>query len=716
MNWSIDLAPLLPLPIVWALAIISALLAIVLLVRRARGAVLRAAALAAMIAALLNPTLREEEREALANVAIVVLDESTSQKLSSRPEQTAAIKADIDAKFAKIPNLTIKYVTAGQPGEQTAGGTNLFTDLNAALSDTAPDRIAGVLFITDGQVHDVPKAASALGFDAPIHSLLTGAPGEFDRRVEIIEAPKYGLVGQTRPIKFAVRETGKSASGPAPGPVTLKVRREGRPDETVRAEIGRSVSVDMPFPHTGQNIVEIELDPTPGELTPANNRVVIAAEGVRENLRVLLVSGEPHAGERTWRNLLKSDAAVDLVHFTILRPPEKQDGTPINQLSLIAFPTRELFSEKIKDFDLIIFDRYEHKGILQLLYYDNIARYVDEHGGALLIAAGDDYANAFSIYRTPLASVLPGAPTGRVIEAPFRAKITAMGQKHPVTKGLPGSISTQTADASKEPNWGRWFRQAEVRAERGEVVMSGAEDKPLLILDRKGKGRVALLTSDHAWLWARGYDGGGPHTDLLRRLSHWLMKEPDLEEERLLASARGLKLTIERRSMLDTVGPVKLMAPGGEISTIDLQPVPSESGVWRSAIDVKIPGLYKAETPATSGTLTAVANAGIEDPREMSEVTATDEKMKPIADATGGGVFWTRSTGLLSAATSVAVDVPRISMMSNAKVMAGSGWLGLRDREAFLTRGVKLTPMFTGLAALSALLALIALAWWREGR
>ena len=155
----------------------------------------------------------------------------------------------------------------------------------------------------------------------------------------------------------------------------------------------------MPFPHAGMNIVEIELEPVPGELTPANNRVVIAAEGVRENLRVLLVSGEPHAGERTWRNLLKSDAAVDLVHFTILRPPEKQDGTPIHQLSLIAFPTRELFSEKIKDFDLIIFDRYQHRGILPLLYYDNIARYVDRHGGALLIAAGDDYAGNASLLR-----------------------------------------------------------------------------------------------------------------------------------------------------------------------------------------------------------------------------------------------------------------------------------------------------------------------------
>ena len=699
MNWSVDFSPLLPGPILWVLVALAIALVALLFVRRTRGAWLRLAALGAIIAALFNPTLREEEREKLANVAIVVVDESTSQKLAKRPEETAAIKSDIEAKLGKIPNLTTKWVQGGVPNDKAAAGTNLFTDLNAALNDTPPDRIAGVIFLTDGQVHDVPVNAQSLGFDAPVHALLTGAPNEFDRRIEIIQAPRYGLVGQTRPIELAVRETGKA--GQVSKDVTLKVRREGKPDEIVNTEIGRSVKIDMPFPHSGANILEVELDTAEGELTPANNRAVVAAEGVRENLRVLLVSGEPHAGERTWRNLLKSDAAVDLVHFTILRPPEKQDGTPINQLSLIAFPTRELFSEKIKDFDLIIFDRYQHKGILQLLYYDNIANYVDKHGGALLVAAGDDYSSQFSIFKTPLGSVLPGPPTGRILEQPFKAKITTEGQKHPVTQGLPGG-------EGETPSWGRWFRQADVRADRGRVVMSGAEDRPLLILDRKGKGRVALLTSDQSWLWARGYDGGGPHTDLLRRLSHWLMKEPELEEERLIASAKGLKLTLERRSMEDKISPVKLLGPGGEATEAILES--AGPGQWRKTIDVKIPGLYKAETPGPSGPITAVANAGIEDPREMSEVTATDAKMKALAEATGGGVFWTKSSVTSS------IDVPRISMLSNAKVLAGSGWLGLKDRDAYLTRGVKLTPMFTGLAALAALLFLLALAWWKEGR
>ena len=704
MNWSIDFSPLVPLALLWAAAAAAIALVALMAVRRQRGAPFRALALAALIAALANPSLREETRESLSNVAIVVVDESTSQQLSHRPEQTAAIRADLEAKLAKVPNLTVKFVSAGKPGEGAAPGTNLFTALNAALADTPPDRLAGVIMLTDGQVHDVPKSVAALGFDAPVHALLSGAPGEFDRRIEVLKAPRYGIVGQTRKIEVAIRETGKT--GQAGTSANLTIRREGKPDEVRSVPVGGTAKIEMAFPHSGTNLVELELETAPGELTPANNRVVVEAEGVRENLRVLLVSGEPHAGERTWRNLLKSDAAVDLVHFTILRPPEKQDGTPINQLSLIAFPTRELFSEKIKEFDLIIFDRYQHRGILQVLYYDNISRYV-EQGGALLVAAGDDFAGQSSLYKTPLAPVLPASPTGRVIEMPFKARVTADGNKHPVTVNLPGS-------GGDTPTWGRWFRQAEVRPSRGRTIMDGAQGAPLLIVDRKGKGRVALLTSDQAWLWARGFDGGGPHSDLLRRLSHWLMKEPDLEEERLIASAHGMTLVLERRTMGETVPPVTLSAPAGETREVTLEP--AAPGIFRSTVDVTLPGLYKVQTANGTETLTAVAHAGTLDAREMSEVVATQDKLKPLVEATGGGVFWTRGGGLLASANEAAVEVPRVTMLAGAKVLAGSGWLGLKDREAYVTKGVKLTPMFTGLLALAAILALVTLAWWREGK
>ena len=698
MKWSIDFSPMIPTTLYWAAIAVAVVLIAVLLLRRTRGALLRAVSLAALMAALANPTLTEEQRESLANIALVIVDQSPSQGIAGRPERTRAVVEELQAKLARIPGLEVRTVDAARADDDARDGTLLFSDLNKALANVPPDRIAGVIMVTDGQVHDVPANAKGLGFDAPLHALLTGAEHEFDRRIEVLQAPKYGIVGSERTVELRVIEQGRRPSG---DPVRLTVRREGKPDEVRRVAIGETVRLPMSFPHAGQNIIDVEVEAAVGELTTANNRTAIVAEGVRENLRVLLVSGEPHAGERTWRNLLKSDAAVDLVHFTILRPPEKQDGTPIHQLSLIAFPTRELFVDKIREFDLIIFDRYQRRGILPLLYYDNIARYV-ENGGALLVAAGDDYAQPTSIFRTPLSSVLPAAPTGTLVEQPFKARLSPDGLKHPVTRSLPGG------DAN-DPKWGRCFRMVDVeKGAKGRTIMRGPDDKPLLLLDRKGKGRVALMLSDHAWLWARGYDGGGPHTDLLRRLSHWLMKEPDLEEEHLRGVPKRNSLLVERRSMDDAVPPVTVTKPDG--STVEVVPKSVSPGVWQEAMAATQPGLYKLQ----SGALTAVVHVGAENPREMNEVIATDEKLRPILEETGGGAFWTARGG--SDAPPTAIETPRVTMLAGAKILAGSGWLGLKDREAHVTRGVKLTPLFTGFLALAALLALLAATWWREGR
>jgi hypothetical protein len=174
--------------------------------------------------------------------------------------------------------------------------------------------------------------------------------------------------------------------------------------------VGETLNLPLTLDHAGQNVIQFIVPEAEGELTDRNNAAVVQINGIRDRLRVLLVSGEPHPGQRTWRNLLKSDPSVDLVHFTILRPPDKQDGVPVSELSLIAFPTRELFMEAVDEFDLIIFDRYQRRGILPMLYIDNIRQYVMD-GGALLLAAGPDFASAASLYRTPLSEILPGRPT-----------------------------------------------------------------------------------------------------------------------------------------------------------------------------------------------------------------------------------------------------------------------------------------------------------------
>ena len=359
--------------------------------------------------------------------------------------------------------------------------------------------------------------------------------------------------------------------------------------------------------------------PLAGELTAVNNRAVAAIEGIRENLRVLLVSGEPHAGERTWRNLLKSDAAVDLVHFTILRPPEKQDGTPINELSLIAFPTRELFSEKIDQFDLIIFDRYQHRGVLPILYFDNIARYVRD-GGAR--------ARSPPVPTTPMTA----ASTTRRCRRSCPSRRPARSSRsryfprdHRCRQAPSGDARSRRIRASIPPHWGRWFRLIDVEKPQGEIVMKGAEDKPLLVLNRVGKGRVALLLSDHAWLWARGFEGGGPHVDLLRRLAHWLMKEPDLEEEALRATARAGELTVEQQTMADTATPAIVRSPSGKAT----RPRP-EADRARACGAPACPPTRSASTASSRASARAFAHVGAANPREFIDARSTDALLKPL--------------------------------------------------------------------------------------
>src|SRR5213076_1914470 len=501
MQYGIAFTPLVPSLVLWlALAAIAAIAA-VLLLGRARGAAVRVTALALILLALANPSFTREEREPLTSVAAVVVDKSPSQGFGERTRETEQAREALVNSLKQIKGLEVRVVEAGQADGET-DGTKLFGALSSALSDVPVDRVAGAFLITDGRVHDVPANAAALGFQAPLHALVTGRKNERDRRIAISAAPRFGIVGQSQTITYRLDDQGVSGDR-----AKVVVRRDGEVINERTVLSGQTVNVDSDIKHAGPNIVEIEASPLENELTPVNNRAVVAIDGVRDKLRVLLVSGEPHSGARTWRNLLKSDASVDLVHFTILRPPEKQDGTPINELSLIAFPTRELFQQKINEFQLIIFDRYARQGVLPIIYFDNIARYVRQ-GGAVLVAAGPDYASPTSIWRTPLDIILPAEPSGRTTDGGFRPRLTDLGKRHPVTRGLEG------ADEDP-PHWSRWFRLVDTRAAKGTAVMQGPGDKPLLLLSREGEGRVALLLSDHIWLWARGYEGGGPHLDLL---------------------------------------------------------------------------------------------------------------------------------------------------------------------------------------------------------
>jgi hypothetical protein len=688
--YSILFSPLLPWPALEALGLVAFLLVALALIRRRRGALLRGLAFAALLVALADPSLTREDRRPLKDVVAVVVDRSDSQTIGDRTAQTDAALAEAQKRLAALGNVETRVIEAGKADSENQG-TRLFSALQAGLADVPPERVGAAIVITDGVVHDIPASAAALGFKAPVHALITGHEGERDRRIELIEAPRFGIVGKDQTIIARVLDTADAGE-----PVSLDVRRDGAKVATLKAAVGETIRVPVAIDHAGPNVVELEVAPIANELTTLNNKAVVTIDGVRDKLRVLLVSGEPHQGERMWRNLLKSDANVDLVHFTILRPPEKSvDGTPINELSLIAFPVADLFGRKIKDFDLIILDRYSSQSILPKIYFDNIVSYVRQ-GGAVLMAEGPDYSTPEGLYFSPLGEIAPAKPDGDVIDREFRATISPEGARHPVTRGLTGSDSSP-------PAWGPWFRQIGAEATSGVNILNGADNRPLLVLSRVDKGRIALLLSDQLWLWARGFEGGGPHLDLLRRLAHWLMKEPELEEEALRASAHGRALTIERQSLKGDVPEATVTGPTGE--TFKAQLKAAEPGLSRATIEVDKFGLYRVG----DGERQALVNVGPANPIEFQEVVSTPEKLRPLAEATGGTVR------RLASGAGGDIAMPSIVAMHAGVSYGGAGYIGVKRTESSVIVGVASMPLAIGFLGLAALLGALVLAWWREG-
>lgn len=684
MTWSIaeiSFAPLLPWPYIAVPAALAALLVALALARRARGAWWRLLPLAALTLALLNPRLAGEERLPLDDVAVVLVDDSQSQQVGDRRQQTDAALAAVQERLARQRGLEVR-VERVQPAPGRDEGTRLFAALDRALSDVPRSRLAGVVMITDGQVHD---SAAAGDIGAPLHVLLTGEKGETDRRLVVEQAPSFGIVGNSVTIALKVEDPG------ATGSAKVQVRRDGGRAVVMSVPLNAVRQVEVPVEHGGATVVELEAEPGGRELSLANNRAAVTVSGVRDRLRVLLVSGEPHPGERTWRNLLKADPSVDLVHFTILRPPEKDDATPLKELALISFPIRELFEEKLREFDLVIFDRYRRRSLMPAEYYGNIAQYV-AGGGALLMAIGPEVAEGFDISTTPLEDVLPAEPDGSLIAEPFVPTVTELGRRHPVTAGLPGG-------EGDKPSWGRWLRLISAQAAGGMQVMTGAQGGPLLVLDHVGDGRVAQLLSDTVWLWDRGYEGGGPQAELLRRLAHWLMKEPSLEEEALTAEVVEGRLKIMRRSLTPGAVEVQLTLPDGSVRPVGL--TDQGDGRATAALPVEASGLYRV----SDGKRVAVAAVGSLNPVEMSELAATDRRLAPVAEASGGTVRWLSSGG-----------VPDFRRVAPKGPASGRGWLGLRANDQHLVTAIRDMALMPAALVLLLTVGGFVVAWWREGR
>lgn len=648
--------PLLPAWVAAGLALALVLAAGLALSRGWRRGWARAAV--ALVAALVlaNPVTRVEERAAARDVAVAVIDASASMGLAGRRE---AARRAVAALRAGAPEVEWRVVEAAQ----VAGGrTRLGPALERALGAVPGERLAGVVLATDGVVEDAGALAVPPG--VPLHVLVAGPRDVADLRLVVTRAPAYALVG-------AVARVGVRLDGGA-GRVDWAI--DGRARPPIELAAGEERLLDVRVRRRGAIEVTLAARARAGEATLANNAAVVRVNGVRDRLRVLLVSGAPYPGGRVWRDMLKADDNIDLVHFTILRLPGSYDPTPADELALIPFPVDELFERRLAGFDLIVFDRFGLSELIEERYFARVAQRV-RAGGSLLVVAGDEFAAVGGLASTPVAAVLPGTGTGTVSEG-FTPVVTARGRAHPVTAALAGP-------------WGAWGSQAVVAPRAGaDVLMTGARRRPLLIIGAAGAGRAGLLASTDLWWWARDVAGPGPREALLRRLAHWLMREPDLEEARLRVEARGRRVEVRVEGGVPP-GAARLTGPDGVTRSL---PLVGGRGVARGAAD----GLYRVEARGVSRAVLAGEVA------ELADVTPRAEPLGAVARASGGGVWW------------LADRVPVVRRMARGGRAAGGGWLGLARGEGGTLLAVRSEPVVPVWVAFGLLAGLLGAAWWRE--
>lgn len=691
-SFSILFNPVIGTDYLWGIAAFVLLLAAVLDLRHKRFPLWRFVTAAAFFLLFLNPSFIQEQREPVPRTAFMIIDQSASNQIADRQTHVETAKSAIETAFQNHGDITLRTVTLDTPNS-----TNLMSTLRDSARDVAPAQRAGIVILSDGQIQDTPQALEELQDYGPVHVLLSGEKDEQDRRIVIHTAPSYGIVGQAVTMRYEVRDEPFSHGTSAPVTITVG---DAAPI-TRKVPVNEIMEEQFIIPHAGATIIQITTPEMPDELTGINNLHTVSVNGIRDRLRVLLVSGHPYQGTRTWRNLLTADPSVDLVHFTILREPHKRDRTPQSELSLIAFPFRELFEIKLYDFDLIVLDQYRINQILPPHYFRNIVRYVQD-GGALLVTSGPSYLGDRSIYQTALRDILPGTPNGPLIEQPFVPTMTELGQRHPVTRALqwaPGS-------ATEQP-WGQWLHQVPVAVKSGDILMEGAANNPLLILNRVAEGRIAQLTSDHVWLWSNGYDGGGPHAELLRRSVHWLMKEPELDERAMNAALIGETIRLRSFHPDKSTLPVTIIAPDGSETTIELQQ--NDNGWLEHRTQADQSGLYTFVSPDNGANSPLFPSqflvVGQNNSVEMQKLHTTDEILKNSVRNTKGGVLWLKDT-----------PEPDIRFQDQFGRFAGYDWIGFKGSNAFIVTGLQHVPLFSPLIALMLLLVTLIWGWWREGR
>jgi uncharacterized membrane protein len=534
--------------------------------RRAALVSLRAGAAVAALVVFLEPAieLRQVAREP--NRVALVIDDSRSMALRDRPDgptRTERVRALLDASAETLATwrerhqldvYTFSDVLAASSLDRVARtpATGDATLIRKALEQVRARYdgrdLAGVVLLSDGAAtgdlaRDGDGAARDFlrSLDTRVHTVWTARPGVRDLAVARVAADEFAFVRTVVRLEATIRATGYPAQR-----VLVSLAADGQVERQkwidVPADGTATVSFEVTPPRVGRYLYEIAIPVQPDEAVEANNRRAFVVRVIRDKIRVLQVAGAPSYDVRALRAMLEENPNVDLISFFILRTQDDIALVPNDEMSLIPFPTRELFEEQLPSFDVIVMQNFEFLPYGIGDYLDNIESYV-AGGGGLAMLGGDLSFTAGGYHGTPVASALPVEllpPTVADLAdvSRFRPALTEAGKTHPVTAlryAVPDNLTTWAAlpelegvnrVAAAKPDATVLAVHPRLRTGRGAPM-------PVIVAGDHGAGRTLAITTDSLWRYgfvaaSRPGDDGRAYTKLWENAVRWLIQDPDL--------------------------------------------------------------------------------------------------------------------------------------------------------------------------------------------